>query len=85
MPECYMILPYQKDHAGWSGLVLSTLGVEEDTLASFLGPSCVMVGNVGLFILDICVDCLLGKRLLAEPEEKFDESEFAVASQYRPL
>ena len=49
-------------------LVFCALGVEHDTLASFLSPSSVMVAFM-LLILDIAIEGLLSKGLLAEPEE----------------
>lgn len=56
-------------------LVLSALAVEHDTLAGFLGPSGIAVGNLRLLGLDVVVESLGGDRLLAEPEEVLHEAE----------
>lgn len=70
---------YEKDHARRSGLILGALSVEQDTLASLLSPSRIVVGNVSLFRLNVGIESLPRDWLLAEPEKVLHKSKLSIA------
>lgn len=72
-----LLQAYQKNDTRWGGLVFGTLRIEQDTLTGLLSPGSVVVSNLSLLVLDVGINTFLRKRLLAEPEEMLDESEFA--------
>ena len=68
------MITYNVDQACWCSFVLSTFGVKQDTLAGLLCPGSVVV-TLMLLSLDIRIESVSRKRLLAQPEEVLDETE----------
>lgn len=64
----------QVEDAGRSGLVLSTLGEEQQALAGLAGPGSDGVGNGGLLVLEERGELLGLDSLLAEVEVAFGEA-----------
>jgi hypothetical protein len=68
-------ISHQVEHAGRVGLVLGTLGEEEETLARLRCVGDVVVGDGGLLGLEVFGQGLLLDGLIAVPEELLGEAE----------